>query len=106
MKTFRCAFLGLALVLAVTLKLPADNQGEQPQKVTSMTMPGGHSDEGAAQQMPVGSAKGTVQTDIDSIRRDVTGSIPLVIIKALALAAAVGGVAYLYVGRSRKGKAG
>ncbi len=106
MRTFGCVLIGFVFVLAVTLKLSAHEEGEQPQKVTSMTISDEHSDEmSASPQMATSSANETAEKDFDSIRREMTGSIPLVIIKALALAAAVGGVAYLYLRRSRKGKA-
>jgi cobalamin biosynthesis Mg chelatase CobN len=103
----------LALILSVTLRGYSDDGGEKEKvaKVTSQTMAGeqaGAAMSGAATEVSprddeAAVTDATIEKDLETISREVGGSTIFVVIKVVALAAAVGGLAWWYIPRRRKG---
>ncbi len=103
----------IALIISVALRAYADEGGEKEKvaKVTSQTMAGEQTESaesGATTGVSPGSDEAmvtdaTIEKDLETISREVAGSMVSVVIKAFALAAAVGGISLLYIPRRKKG---
>ncbi len=76
---------------------------EKPHKVTSETIKGGHS--GDASQLTKAAEQNTMEKDFQTIRREVERSTIFIVIKALALAVAIAGIALVYLRRQKQGGA-
>ncbi len=92
------------LVLLGAASVVYGHEGEEheaPQKVTSAVMSGSH-DEGQAGGEEEHSE--AVEADFQTIRQEVSASTAFIVIKALALAAAIAGIGLVYLTRRRSGE--
>jgi hypothetical protein len=109
-------YLRVALMVALlafsgsTVFAHGDKKPKPPEKVSSAMMSAGTIDTVHRQGMlrmheetedTVG--QGTTQRDFETIRAEVQGSSAFIVIKALALAAAIAGLAILYLPRKNRG---
>lgn len=83
---------------------------EKPHKVTSETIKGGHSGDSSQLKKASGhneqaeaAEQNTMEKDFQTIRREVARSTLFIVIKALALAVAIAGIALVYLKRDKQG---
>jgi hypothetical protein len=110
----RLAFLLLvSLFLAAVAASAYAHEGEEPekvQKVTSETM-GRESSQGKSEGLAQQSghdekaAQAMMAKDFQTIRKEVSSSAIFIVIKALALAIAIAGIALVYLKRGAAGEA-
>lgn len=106
MKSVRYLLI-LAAIMTIALRSYAHEgeKNEGPQKVTSKTISAGNEATGQAsegEEIEMAAAQ-AAEKDFETIRQEVTASTAFVVIKALALAGAIGGLAFLYLPRRGKG---
>ncbi len=90
--------VGLLTVITLNGYAHEGEDNEEPRKVTSETIAGDHSESGHDEQ-----AEAAMEKDFQTIRDEVARSAVFVIIKTLALAVAIAGIALVYLGRKRQG---